>query len=208
MSTEVLQTELREGRGKWEARRMRAHGETPAVLYGHKEETVALTLKSDQLHTALRHGAHMVELAGAVKQSAFVRDIQWDALGNEILHVDLTRVDRDEEVEVTLAIELRGVAPGTTTGGVIDHAAHQITVICKASTIPEKIVVGINDLELGQSITVADLDLGGAKFEGDPEMVVVSCVEPIEQPEEEEAAATGAEPEVIGRKEDEEEGDS
>ena len=209
METEVLNVEIREGRGKRQSRRLRAEGHTPAILYGHKQDNVALTLKSDELNAALRHGARLVDLAGAVKESAFLNDIQWDPFGNEILHVDLTRVDKDEEVEVNVAVELRGVAPGVNAGGVVDHARHEVTIACKASEIPEKISVSINDLQLGATITASQLELpASGRVVGDDDMVIVACVEPTETPDEEAPVDMGAEPEVIGRKDESEDDDS
>ncbi|MBN1590766.1 MAG: 50S ribosomal protein L25 [Pirellulales bacterium] len=206
--SEVLQVEIRETRGKHVARRMRKGGNIPAVLYGHGQETISLSLAADALETALRHGSRVVELSGAVKENALIRELQWNTWGTQIVHVDFARVSADETIEVTLPVELRGEAPGLKEGGVLEHAIHEIKVECKATSVPEKIKVNVNHLELDQSITVADLVLPeGLKCLANPDDVVVQCVVPVEMPEEEGEGAE-MEPEVIGgKKEEEGEGD-
>ncbi|MCP4189956.1 MAG: 50S ribosomal protein L25 [Planctomycetaceae bacterium] len=206
---EVLNVSIRESRGTREARRMRAQGQTPAILYGHGEESVSLALSANELSTFLRHGGKVTKLEGAVSDNALVRDVQWDALGNEILHVDLTRVSLSEQVETAVGIDLRGEAPGVRSGGVIQHLLHEIQLKCPVHSIPDRLHVSVGTLELGNTITVSDLEIPeGAEVLADPSSVVVQCVEPTAESEEEATVADGAEPEVIGRKESDEEGDS
>jgi large subunit ribosomal protein L25 len=126
-----------------------------------------------------------------------------------MLHVDLTRVVAGETVETDVAVELRGEAPGIKMGGIVELVAHQVTIDCPIRSIPEKLSVNINSLELGQAVTAGQLELPeGARLVTPEETVVVHCIEPVvEEAAEEEAelAAGEVEPEVIGRKEDEEE---
>lgn len=205
-STEVVEVQVREGLGSRHARRLRTAGQTPVVLYGHGEETVSLTISSDQVDSVLRHGARVVELKGAATGSAFIREVQWDAFGNDVLHMDLTRVQAGETVEMEVPVELRGVAPGTRSGGVVQHLLHELHLKCSVGSIPEKLTVNINSLELLEAITVADVELpSGAETTAEPDAVIVQCVEATEEVEES-AVADGAEPEVIGRKEEDEEG--
>jgi large subunit ribosomal protein L25 len=204
--SETVQVETRDLRGKRHARRLRAAGQIPAVLYGHGKENMSLAIPGEQMAAALRHGAHLLELRGAVKQTALVKEVQWDPFGAEVLHVDLTRVDADEMVEVTLSIELRGDAPGTHQGGILEHAVHQVQVECAATEIPEKLELNVNALDVGQSLTAADLDLpAGGKLLLPDDTMIVQCVEPTARPEvaEEELVGETAEPEVIGRAEGE-----
>lgn len=104
-----------------------------------------------------------------------------------------------------MTIELRGDAPGTREGGILDHLLHELEIRCPVSSIPDRLLVNINALGLGDAITVADLELPDrAEAMAEPHAVVVHCVAPMEQPEEEEEGLAGsAEPEVIGRREGE-----
>ena len=204
---EVLQVEVRRTRGKRHARRMRKDGRIPAILYGHGRESVSLAVAAEAVEAAVRHGSYVVELKGAVKENALIRELQWNTWGTEVLHVDFTRVRADETVEITVPIELRGEAPGLKEGGAVEHVLHEIEIECKATAVPEKIKANVNNLQVGQSITVADLVLPeGAKCLANAEQVVVQCVVPLEVPEEEEEAAAEVEPEVIGGRKEEEEG--
>jgi large subunit ribosomal protein L25 len=201
---EVLSVELRGTRGKRNARHNRRDGKLPAVLYGHGLESVSLLVSADQFESAVRHGARLVKLSGAVDEQAFVRDIQWNTWGTHVLHVDFTRVSEHEKVQVHVVIELRGEAPGMKAGGVVKQHIHDVEVECEATAIPEKLYVNINHLEMGQSIAVGQLQLApGVTVMVDPELLVVECAEPVEI-EEEAATAAEGEPEVIGRKKEEE----
>ncbi len=202
---EELSVEIRETRGKLNNRRLRRSGHIPAVLYGHGRENISLSVPTDQLDTAIRHGSRLVNLTGAVSESAFVRELQWDTWGTHVLHVDFTRISADEKVEVQVSLELRGEAPGVKEGGVVEQLIYEVQLDCPAGAIPEKISVNINGLRLDESITLNDLELPeDAAIVGATEGVVVHCVTPTEAPEEEAAEAEAGEPEVIGAKPEEE----
>jgi len=196
----TLHVELRQSRGTRNARRLRRAGRVPAVLYGHGKETISLAISAEELEAVLRHGARLVRLTGAVDEQAFIRELQWDTWGSRVLHVDFTRVSEHERVRVEVPLELRGEAPGLKAGGVIKHVLHQVEIECEATSIPEKLYVNINQLQLGQQITVGQLDLPPTvQVLAEPDELVVECHEPVEVAEEVAAPAEG-EPEVIGRK--------
>jgi large subunit ribosomal protein L25 len=199
----VLVTQNRDGRGSQAARRLRKQGQVPAVLYGHKEETISVSLGTEELQKAIRHGARVVDLDSAGKiQKALIREIQWDHLGHEILHVDFARVSADERIVVTVPVELRGIAPGVTGGGLLDQPLHTLAVECSAISVPESIRVNINELQLGAAIHVRDLVMPeGVKAMSDPEAIVVHVTLPQAEAEAPVAGPVveSAEPEVIGR---------
>lgn len=196
-----LTVSLRETRGKRRNRRMRGEGQIPAVLYGHKRETLSLTLKAEELDAAVRHGSRFVALSGAVNENAFIKHCQWDTWGSRILHVDFTRVSAHEKIQVVLPLELYGEAAGLKDGGVVKQTLHELKIECEAASVPDKIDVNINHLEFNQLFTVADLKLPeGAVSLADPTQIVVSCLAAVEVSEEETAEAAEQEPEVIGRK--------
>ena len=205
---DTLEAKKRDTRGKRNARRDRAAGRTPAVLYGHGAENLSLSIDSSALAAAVQHGSPLVELSGDVKQSALMSDIQWDPMGTHILHIDFTRVKADERIEVSVSIELRGIAPGTSAGGVVSQAIHDTLVECAAAAIPEKVEININHLELGASIAASDIELPeGVQLVCGPDTIFVQCNEPLPEMDEdqEQLSTEGAEPEVIGRKAAEEE---
>jgi large subunit ribosomal protein L25 len=209
----VFSTEPREGRGSQKARRLRRQGLIPAVLYGHKEETVSLAVNAEEFEYAIRHGSRVIDLKTAKGvEKALVKEIQWDHLGKHILHADFARVSEQDRVQVPVPLELRGVAPGVTAGGLLDQPLHSLEIECQATSIPESIRVNINELQIDQAIYVRDLKLPpGVVALADPDVVVVHVTQKAVEPEAApaEVAAETAEPEVIGRqaKEEEEEGE-
>src|SRR5260370_38278286 len=103
---------------------MRKRGMVPGILYGHGEETLSVTLARDDLAKAIRQGARVVDLDQAGKlEKALIREIQWDPIGHDILHVDFARVAAAERITIDVRLERRGPAPGGTEGGCLGHAA-------------------------------------------------------------------------------------
>ncbi|MDR1924445.1 MAG: 50S ribosomal protein L25 [Planctomycetaceae bacterium] len=201
---QTLTVKLRDSYGKRRNKRLRDGGSVPAVIYGHKQAAQSLTLSADELSAVVRHGNRFVELSGDIAEKAFIKEVQWNTWGNRILHVDFARVSEHEKIRVTVPLELRGEAPGTKEGGVVKHVLHQIELECEAASLPEHIVVNINHLAFNQTFHVSDIELpSGVVSLVDSSAVVVTCALPVEVSEEE-AAADGAEPEVIGRKKSDE----
>ena len=206
----VLTTQPRAGRGTRGARRLRKKGQVPAVVYGHQEGTVSVALPTDDLSKAIRQGVHVLDLQTDGKtQTVLIREVQWDHLGKELLHVDFARVAADERVVVTVPIEIKGTAPGISAGGVLDQPIHSVAVECLVTSVPSSVRVNVSELQLGEAIHVRDLVLPpDVKVMVDPDAIVVH----VTQKQIEEAPAVAApvveptsEPEVIGRQKTEEE---
>lgn len=205
---ESLKVEKRKSFGKRNNDRLRRAGRLPAVLYGHGEESVSLTLAADQVEASLRHGAKVVDLNGDADGKALLQDVQWDTFYQHVLHVDLLRVHAGEKVTVEVPIELRGEAAGVREGGILEHVLHSIEIECALDVIPEKLHISVKNLQIGGHLTLKDIsDMpAGATFVGDEDEMVVHCVKPSED-EEASEEGEGAEPEVIGKGKDDEEGE-
>ena len=200
MDVETLTVELRETLGKRRNRRLRASGKVPAVLYGHKKATLSLMLPVGEIETALRRGARFVQLRGAVNEKAIIKACKWNTWGSEVQHVDFARVSEHEKIRVTVPVELRGEAPGVKDGGVVKHVLHTIELECQAASVPDQLVVNINQLAFNETICVKDMEIpAGSTVLTDSAQIVVSCLPLVEVAETTEATS-GAEPEVIGRK--------
>jgi large subunit ribosomal protein L25 len=207
--SDVLHVEVRQERGSRAAQKLRGAGRIPAVLYGHGEENIALTIPQEEIETAVRHRAHLVNLEGGVTESALIQSLQWDTFGVEILHADLYRVRKGEKHEAVVAVQLRGEAPGAKEGGIVQLVLHEIEIMCPVELIPDVFEVSVNDLHLHGEITAGQIPLPeGASLISNADEVVVHCIDAarIAAPLDEEAvpAGEGAEPEVIGRKKEEE----
>jgi large subunit ribosomal protein L25 len=204
--SEVLNVSVRSELGSNAVNRVRSAGNVPAVLYGHGRESVNLSIPAVELDAAIRHGSKMLTLKGGVEDTALLSDVQWDGLGNHVMHVDLMRVSKREKVHVTVPLLTRGDAIGSKQGGIVELMAHEIEIECAANAIPEKIEVRIHDLDVGHSIKAGEVPLpSGATLLTDAEEPVVQCVGARVEEEEEALAGETAEPEVIGRKAEEEE---
>ena len=200
---DTLEVTLRKTTGSSEARRLRRSGMVPAILYGHGEPCVGLAAKREAVEAAVRHGSRVVELKGAVKTSALIREMQWDTFGVEPLHVDFVRVSASDRIRVKVPVDLKGECPGQRAGGTVNLVLHEIEIECTPATIPEKIHVHVGKLEVGGTIKVHDIELpSGAKAVTDGDETAVSCV--VATHKTDEAAAGVAEPEIIGRKASEE----
>jgi large subunit ribosomal protein L25 len=197
--SDSVEVKLRKETGTRASRKLRREGLVPAVLYGHGEKCVDLVATREAVQAAVRHGSRIVELKGAVKTGALIRELQWDTFGVEPVHVDFLRVSATDRVKVKVPVDLKGECPGQRAGGVVSLILHEIELECTADAVPEKIHVAVGKLQLGGTIKVHDLELpAGAKAIADADEAVVTCTVPVDKAEE--AAAGGVEPELIGRK--------
>lgn len=202
---DTLQVTLRTTTGSAEARRLRRSGMVPAILYGHGEPAVGLVVSRDAVEAAIRHASRIVQLQGAVKTGALIRDLQWDTFGVEPLHVDFLRVSATDRIRVKVPVELKGECPGQRAGGIVNLVLHEIELDCGADHVPERVHANVGHLELGHSVKVRELEIpAGARAVLDGEETAVTCALPGRKAAEEVTAPV--EPEVIGRKAGAEEG--
>jgi large subunit ribosomal protein L25 len=197
----LLKAEIREQTGSGHAAKLRKGGRIPAVVYGHKEETVAISLDAHNLVEGLHHGHRVMDVQiGKVQQKMIIKAMQYDHLGRDIIHVDLMRVDVTETIRVTVPIELKGTAKGTHEGGVVELRTNQLEIECKVTDIPEVIVVSVKEIGLGDTLHASDVELpSGVKLASAPSTLLVTCslVAAAKSTEELEAEMPAA-PEVIG----------
>ncbi len=204
----VLKTKKRELGGSRAAEKLRKTGLVPGIIYGHKQANEAIALAHDELLAAVRHNARVVDLQSDQGiQKAQIAELQWDHLGKDVLHADFKRVSADERITVPVRIEIRGIAPGVTAGGVLEQPLHTVNVECLAIAVPDSVRVNIGELQLDGAIHVRDLHFPpDVKALDDPDAVVVHVAPPkVEAPAAGAEAPAQAEPEVIGRKAAEEE---
>lgn len=177
--SDSLEVAARDVTGSRACQKLRCEGKVPAVLYGHGEACVDLTVTRESVEAMVRHGSRTVELRGAVTTPALVRELQWNTYGTEPLHVDFLRIDLAEKILVTVPVELRGECPGVKTGGVFKHILAELQVECTAQTIPEAAVAHIAHLEAGGVVKVKDLELpDGVRPTVAEDEVVASCLLP------------------------------
>lgn len=209
---ENLNVKRREKLGGSNNRRLRRVGQVPAVLYGHGEASVPLAIESTALMGVIRHGGKLVRLEGDLSEGAFIKAVQWDVYGKDLVHVDLLRVSETEKVRTTVTIELKGTAAGLSEGGIIEFVVHELDIECPAASVPEKLVINVTGLHLGKAIHAREVTLPeGASVLDDEDMVIVHCIAPHDEGDGTVAGAGeagGVEPELIRKeKSAEDEGD-
>jgi large subunit ribosomal protein L25 len=190
------------GTGTRVARRLRKGGRIPAVIYGHKQAVVPVTLSHDDVLRMVKSPSHLAELdLGGTTETVLIREVQWDHLGKEVLHLDFARVSAEEIIETEVPVEIRGHAAGTAAGGIVEHLVHSLSIKCKAGAIPDSIKVDITHLELDQGIHVRDVVLPpDVTVDADPDLLLVHIVTRAVAPEPTEAAPAAeapTQPEVI-----------
>jgi large subunit ribosomal protein L25 len=179
-------------------KRLRDSGKLPGVIYGHKQAVVPITLPKKEVVKHLDKGAHLFSLSvNGAAENVLVKDVQYDHLGIEVIHVDFARVDLTERVEVTVPLELKGDPKGEADGGVLTQVVSELEIECVVTDIPDAIRHNISDMGLDSVLHLRDLTLpAGAKALQDPELILATV---RELAEEEATEAEAAEPEVIGK---------
>lgn len=211
----VLIATRRERTGSRYAQRHRDRGELPAILYGHKKTPVAVAINA---HDALGHihkgeKVFYIQVDGEdERQFVLLKDVQFDYLGNNIIHCDFARVNLAERVRARATLRLVGDPVGLKhAGAILMHQIDEIDIECPVQDLPEAIEVDITEMDLGHSITVGDIKMPADSITllTDPSTIVAQVVmqreeEVVEAEEEVVEAGEGGEPEVLTEKKDEE----
>jgi large subunit ribosomal protein L25 len=220
---EVVEAQPRpdSSRGKNEARRLRVSGRVPAVVYGAKKDTVAVSVDPKVISRILAsksgHNTIFDLQVGSEKTKAMIVDWQFEPIRGSILHIDLKRIAMDVKMRVMVPIHLVGEAVGVKQqGGIMDLVLREVEVECLPADIPTHIDADVSALEFGVVLRVKDLPHGGKlKFITDEEQAVAHITSVKEEvaatPDAAaaDAAAGAAEPEVIKKgKQDAEEGEA
>ncbi len=216
----IVEAEKRTETGKNVARRIRQAGRLPGTLYGEKREALSLTLSPKQLSAVLRSHAGQntifeLKVSGGEHTQVMIVATQFEPVHEHLLHVDLKRIAMGKKLTISVRVLLMGEAPGVKMqGGLLEVVLREVEVECLPADIPEHLTIGIEALELGQYLRVADLQkVAGEKVHilSDANGVICHVVTPkVEEevkPEGEEAEAAPEEPELIKKGKTAEEGE-
>jgi large subunit ribosomal protein L25 len=206
----------REQLGKGGARKARASGHIPAVLYGHGETPIPVSVQAREFDLALRGhagGNPIVNLSVAGGDyTALIRAVQYHPVSHDILHLDFQHISLTETIEVKVGVHLTGLAIGVKDGGgILETILRDIEVRCLPTAIPSSIEVDVSHLNIGDSVHVRDVSLPNIEILTDRDATIATVVPPTvmeEKPAEEVVAeAASTEPEVIAKGKKEEEGE-
>jgi large subunit ribosomal protein L25 len=212
MATANLTATRRDAKGKGVARKLRADGQVPAVIYGHNREPQSLAVSARDLDRLLDHisaASTVIELdLGGATSRTLIREIQRHPFKRQILHVDFQELVAGETVTVEVPLVLIGIAEGVRVGGgILDQVLREVEIECDPGSIPNHIDVDVSNLAIGHSIHVGELQLpAGVTMLTDAEQTIVVLSAPRAEPEPEPVAeeAAPAEPELIRKPKDEE----
>jgi large subunit ribosomal protein L25 len=215
----TLDAVKRDSRGKNEARRLRAAGQIPAVVYGGADEAIAVAVDPKLLSRILHSDTGVntligLSIDGGGTAQVLVKEFLLDPVHHKLLHADFYRLSMDKPITVTVPIALRGEARGVKQqGGIVDFPGREVEIEVLPAEIPESIEVDVSELMIGQGVRLRDI-AQGAKWTpvSDPETMLVHVVAPrAEEPAPGDAAAAAtpgaAEPEVIKKGKTEKEED-
>lgn len=189
MST-ALVAEIRKDFKRSVVSQLRKNGYVPAVAYGNKEETTAISLKKGELLKVLRkHGRNAVIdmiIDGEVKK-VILGDYQVDRLTQDVIHADFLFVDQKSEIDTNVPVVVEGVAKGTKLGGTLQLVLHDLDITARVTEIPEKITVDVTNLAVGDTVKVADIrdDYQSIKINHEDDETIVSVVSTGSEEEEE-----------------------
>ena len=222
MSEPTVTVRLREQTGKNANRRLRAGGEIPAVIYGGSADSAAIRVDGKLVQGLIREGGEnavfLLELEGTGQtRHTMIRDLQWNPLTGALVHIDFQRVKMDQEVHVSVPVEVVGVPDGVRNeGGLLEFITREVSVICLPGDIPVSIELDVSSLHIGQHVEAGELVLPEAVTLNDDETKVIVSVaaarvveEEEEEPDEGELLeALTDEPERVGEEDESEDGDT
>lgn len=215
----LVEAQTRDEKGKNACRRLRAQGMIPAVLYGPQIDSVPISVDPREvmsiLHSESGRNTIFKVSVGESTRDVMIRDYQIDPIRDRLLHTDFQAIAMDQMMTFEVPIEVIGKAQGVKDGGVLEVILREITVECLPADVPGHIRVDVTQLEVNDTLHVSELEVDREKIEiqNDPEVVVLLVAPPTivaEAAEEEEIAEEGeeaAEPEVIGKGKEEQEGE-
>jgi large subunit ribosomal protein L25 len=196
MAEQKLVASVRQESGKGVARKLRADGRVPAVLYGQGADPIAMSVDARELSHLLHAGGANVLVDLVVdgrEHLAMPREIQRDHIKGRYWHVDFLAVSRTEKITVDVPIRINGEAAGVKLGGVLEHHLWEVSVECFPTDVPEAIDIDVSPLDIGDSIKVGDLTVpDGGEITSNPEDSVVAVQQPQARVELDEAEAAEA----------------
>lgn len=201
----------REQTGTQAAKKLRREDKIPGVYYFHGGQNIPFYINRKDLHSIWGHESSLLDVAfdNKNKKKCVIRDIQFDPITGKPIHIDLMGIKMTERITVNIHIHLVGIPAGVKdAGGILQQVTREIEIECLPSDIPEKIEVDVSELNLGDNITLSDIQLENVITLDDPDTIIATVVAPrltveTEEVEEElEEEEEQAEPEVISQKEE------
>ena len=176
-----LAARVREGRGTKDAKALRLAGDVPGVIYSATSDTESIVVSIRDLRHALSaagvHSVFDVSIDGKTDRPVLIKEFQLDPVRDRVIHVDLHEIRLDQKINTAIPVHIEGHAEGVNMGGALSQPTHEVHVEALPADLVEAIVVDVSDLEIGQSIRLADLTPpNGVTFTDDLEGTVLATI--------------------------------
>ena len=207
MSELNLNLETRKITGKEFARKLRREGKIPGIYYHHGEEPIPFSVDRKAVQAILGQESSLLDITfdGKETKKSVIREMQFDPITNQPIHVDLMGIKMTERLTVTVSVHLLGIPKGVKNdGGILQHLIRDIEIECLPSDIPDNIEIDVTALNIGDGLQVSTIELEKVKILNDEDQVIANVIAPriVEEVVESEEVEEGAEPEVVGKEEE------
>ena len=207
MSESTLNIETRKETGKQYAKLLKREGKIPGIFYFHGKETIPFSAKMKDVQLIQKEtGLITVKIDNKQEKKCVVRNVQFDPIRMEPIHIDLMGILLTEKITITVPVHVTGEAEGVKLGGTLQHVLREVEVECFPNEIPENLHVDISSMQIGDAFHVSDLKTENVRFLAEDDAVIVTISAPRKEAEtvEGEEGMEPTEPEVISRDENEE----
>lgn len=193
-----LELDKRTETGRKAAKNYRSGGSIPGIFYSAEHEAVPFVIDRGHLHRAFQSDTHVYAVSVKGKKlHAIFKEIQYHPVTEEIVHVDLFGVSLKDKIDIVVPIVVEGEAAGVKTGGILNQNITELQIYCLATEVPDAVHIDVDELEVGDSIHVEELDLEGIEIVTNPEITIVSVQAPKEEVIEEPALEEELEAEEV-----------
>jgi large subunit ribosomal protein L25 len=210
MENKIIKAEIRNKLGKQYSKKIRKEGKVPGIFYMKKSEPIPFECNVRELKDIGRYGTRIITVTLNDKTvDGLLREIQYDPVNDDILHIDVMGIDLKEKVTISVPVVLVGTAIGIKTfGGILEHLTREIEIECLPTDIPERIEFDVSNMNIGDSIHIGDLKIEKVRIISKPDLVLATVVPPTVVKEEVEVAPAEEEvkePELIQKERQKEE---
>lgn len=204
-----LKAKARENLTRAATKQIRQDGLIPAVVYGKEKDPKTVSVHyMDLLKTVRDEGRNAIislDMEDASKVDVMLHEYQTDPVKGDVIHADFYIVDMSEEMDVAVTLRLDGEPQGAREGGILQQPLYELQVRAKPRDIPEEIVIDVTNLEIGDSLSVADIASSDSyELLDDEETTIAVVLAPDTEEETEGEVDLSAEPELVGAEEEEE----
>lgn len=183
MHTYQIDCKIRDELGRRKSKVLRNNGMVPAVIYGHNEKTIHISVEKEKILSIIRllkgePALFEIALNNKKKTTTIIKEYQKNILTDKLQHIDFQFVHKGEPLKISIPVITKGSPEGVKAGGIIEVSTREVDIEAIPSKLPEHIEIDITDLNIGQGLHIKDIDFGDVLCHNDPNQMVVSVIAP------------------------------